>query len=82
MSEPTGNFLKQAGSHITVALLTALITVSIAVGQYRNKIDYIVAENHQLQQTLIGLSKDLNDLRVEVSFLRGEMIQTRRALQK
>ena len=82
MSEPTGNLVKQLGSYITVALLTALVTTSLAVGQYKNKIDTVITENMRLQQTLVGLSKDLNDLRVEVSFLRGEMIQTRRALAK
>lgn len=82
MAEQPGNILKQLGSHIIIALLTALVTVSLALGSYRNKIDTIILENNRLNTTLVSLSKDLNDLRVEVSFLRGEMIQTRRALSK
>lgn len=77
MSEPVGNFFKNAGSHITVALITALVTVSLALGSYRAKIDSLITQNTDLASSFKDLSKELGDLRVEVAKLTGEMRQDR-----
>ncbi len=77
MSEPVGNFFKNAGSHITVALITALVSVSLALGSYRTKIDMLIVENGHLTESFAKLSSELSNLRVEVAKLTGEMKSTR-----
>ncbi len=70
-------FLRAAGSHIIIALITALVTVALALGSYRTKIDVLVAEQSRSQQSFTELSVALNNLRVEVATLSGEMRKRR-----
>ncbi len=79
MPEPVQQFFKVAGSHLFVALVTALITVSFALGSYKARIDEILIKEAAVQMAFDHLSMDLNNLRVEVAKLSGEMRQDRQS---
>lgn len=77
MPEPVQQFFKVAGSHLFVALVTALITVSFALGSYKARIDEILVKEASVQASFDHLSTDLNNLRVEVAKLSGQMREDR-----
>ncbi len=77
MPTVVSNIFSNVGSHLIVALLTALITVSFALGSYKQKIDILYQDKVHIEASFVSLSGDLNALRNEVSKLRIEMEYSR-----
>ncbi len=71
--EKAKSFFEAIQSHLFVALITAIVTISYALGSYRDKIDTLMTENAQTRSITQKLDDSMTDLRVEVGKLRLEM---------
>ena len=60
-------------THIVIAVLTSLLTISLAAGSYQNKIDTLISENKEIKIAMKELSIALNDLGLKVATLSQKM---------
>lgn len=70
--------IKGIQSHILVAAITALITVSLAIGSYKEKVNNLVGENARIVHSIDNLTGTMHSLEVQVSALRQEMVDNRK----
>lgn len=71
--------IKGIQSHILVALISALITVSLALGSYKERINNLAEENTRIVHSIDNLTGTLHSLELQVVALRQEMVDTRKA---
>ncbi len=56
-------------THIVIAVLSSLLTISVAAGNYQNKIDTLIAENKEVKISMKELSIALTSLTIQVTAL-------------